>query len=108
MMNFVLDHSKPPHNVYQDEKLVSPAPNFYQQQGNRNVHSSTTTVPSQPHQMVFTSFFFFFWFVKFLIYLVTQQNQKSHNIGYPMRHPSTASSVSQISPAIIQSSQHVN
>ncbi|CAI6358338.1 unnamed protein product [Macrosiphum euphorbiae] len=78
-------HPKPPHGVYPDDKLVPPPPsNFYQQQGNRNMHlSNTTTVTSQPHQM----------------------NQKSHNIGYPMRHPTAASPASQLSPAIIQSSQ---
>ncbi|XP_025418200.1 GATA zinc finger domain-containing protein 7-like isoform X2 [Sipha flava] len=77
-------HPKPPHGVYSDDKLVSPVSNFYQQPGNRNVHpSNTTTVPSQPHQM----------------------SQKTHNIGYPMRHPTVPSSASQLSPSIIQSSQ---
>ncbi|XP_015376458.1 PREDICTED: uncharacterized protein DDB_G0286175-like isoform X2 [Diuraphis noxia] len=78
-------HPKPPHSGYPDDKLAPPSSsNFYQQQGNRNIHlSNTTTVASQPHQM----------------------NQKPHNIGYPMRHPTAASSASQLSPAIIQSSQ---
>ncbi|CAH1731596.1 unnamed protein product [Aphis gossypii] len=78
-------HPKPPHSVYSDDKLAPPpSSNFYQQQGSRNIHlSNTTTVTSQPHQM----------------------NQKPHNIGYPMRHPTSASPASQLSPAIIQSSQ---
>jgi len=50
---FSSDHSKPPHGVYPDDKIPPPPSNFYQQQGNRNVHlSNTTTVTSQPHQMV--------------------------------------------------------
>jgi len=53
VVSFSSDHPKPPHG-YPDDKLVPPPPsNFYQQQGNRNIHlSNTTTVTSQPHQMV--------------------------------------------------------
>ncbi|XP_026820047.1 probable serine/threonine-protein kinase DDB_G0282963 isoform X1 [Rhopalosiphum maidis] len=79
-------HPKPPHSVYPDDKLGPPPVSNFYQQGSRNIHlSNTTTVTSQPHQM---------------------QNQKPHNIGYPMRHPTAASPASQLSPAIIQSSQH--
>ncbi|XP_026820049.1 probable serine/threonine-protein kinase DDB_G0282963 isoform X2 [Rhopalosiphum maidis] len=78
-------HPKPPHSVYPDDKLGPPPVSNFYQQGSRNIHlSNTTTVTSQPHQM----------------------NQKPHNIGYPMRHPTAASPASQLSPAIIQSSQH--
>jgi len=51
---FLSDHPKPPHSVYPDDKLgPPPQSNFYQQQGSRNIHlSNTTTVTSQPHQMV--------------------------------------------------------
>ncbi|XP_050437678.1 3-phosphoinositide-dependent protein kinase B-like [Adelges cooleyi] len=76
-------HPKPPPHNLADIKMIPPTSGYYQQQPGRNMHPSSAGIsPQSPHQM---------------------QSQKSHNVY--MRQPS-ASSASQLSPVMLQSSQH--